>query len=303
MAVGGDDTIQGGADNDILSGNFDNDTIDGGTGDDVLIAGSGTDTLDGGADDGHRVISSSGPGIPTTVEGGDIAYYQAGDTRTGVEREELSDIPDDFDPETDLQRVTVDDEASDNFRDRVHDDLATLRAIPVGAEGLQLIEDAEGGEGDRHDITITEFDEGSRAFPDNRDDTYLREEDRDGDGRRDANVGSDGNIRYNPTRGSNNTTNEDPDDRAKPPIGTLYHELAHGYDYITGQLEPDDYSGPDAVDATPDNEGRVTGNRERDALGIPIERPDGTTDSVHPEALTENALREALDLPDRISYR
>ena len=67
-SVGGDDiinasavtsgalalTLNGGDDDDVLTGGDNNDTINGGNGDDVLIGGPGTDTLDGGT--GSNVV-------------------------------------------------------------------------------------------------------------------------------------------------------------------------------------------------------------------------------------------------------
>ena len=48
-ATAGDDTLDGGADEDHLLGGAGADTPHGGTGNDVLIGGAGDDTLDGGS--------------------------------------------------------------------------------------------------------------------------------------------------------------------------------------------------------------------------------------------------------------
>ena len=48
--AGGNDVINGGANNDFIDGDGGNDTINGGSGDDIIYGGLGNDTLDGGAD-------------------------------------------------------------------------------------------------------------------------------------------------------------------------------------------------------------------------------------------------------------
>ncbi len=47
--LGGDDTVNGSAESDVLAGFDGNDTVDGFGGDDTLLGGSGMDTLNGGA--------------------------------------------------------------------------------------------------------------------------------------------------------------------------------------------------------------------------------------------------------------
>lgn len=63
----GDDTIRGGAGNDILLGGAGNDDIRGGAGADVLLGGDGNDRLDGGAD-GRFDILIGGAGDDTFVD-------------------------------------------------------------------------------------------------------------------------------------------------------------------------------------------------------------------------------------------
>lgn len=305
----GNDTLSGDEGNDILSGNHGDDVINGGDDDDVLIAGTGQDTLSGGNGNG------------------DLAYAKVGDLFSGrvsgVESTEFSTIPADFDPDSDLDRISVDANASDNFRDLVHDDLTTLRAIPTGAEGLALIENAVGSTGMRHNITIEELpqdDNDAYAKADNVNDAFLTI---DASGKFLPGVGTGSTIQYNPSVYADMVTNYDPvtgeynrDGRISMPVTVLVHELAHSYDFMTGQFDGTIYSGPEGRDTgtqivNPENTpagpgntrtGDQIGNAERDAVGLQVVRPDGSTNSIHPWVLTENAIRVALNLDPRLTY-
>ncbi|OKH33951.1 hypothetical protein NIES2119_21920 [[Phormidium ambiguum] IAM M-71] len=61
---GGNDTLVGGFNNDILNGGADNDFLDGRLGDDLLIGGAGNDTLDGNY--GYDILDG-GDGIDTAT--------------------------------------------------------------------------------------------------------------------------------------------------------------------------------------------------------------------------------------------
>jgi Ca2+-binding RTX toxin-like protein len=78
--VGGNDTLNGGAGNDVLVASKGNDLLNGGTGDDTLIAGSGHDYLTGGAGADHFVFSA----------GSDHGTVQ--DFQHGVDKIDLSSI-------------------------------------------------------------------------------------------------------------------------------------------------------------------------------------------------------------------
>ncbi|MEO6681087.1 MAG: LapA family giant adhesin, partial [Pseudomonas sp.] len=70
----GNDTLLGGAGNDILFGQGGNDTLDGGKGNDILLGGTGNDTLIGG----------SGNDILIGGSGADTFVWKAGDTGSDV---------------------------------------------------------------------------------------------------------------------------------------------------------------------------------------------------------------------------
>ncbi|VVQ24541.1 hypothetical protein PS938_05612 [Pseudomonas fluorescens] len=70
----GNDTLLGGAGNDILFGSGGNDNLDGGKGNDILLGGTGSDTLMGGQ--GNDILIGG--------SGGDTFVWKAGDTGNDV---------------------------------------------------------------------------------------------------------------------------------------------------------------------------------------------------------------------------
>ncbi len=70
----GNDTLLGGAGNDILFGSGGSDTLDGGKGNDILLGGTGNDTLMGGQ--GNDILIGG--------SGGDTFVWKAGDTGSDV---------------------------------------------------------------------------------------------------------------------------------------------------------------------------------------------------------------------------
>jgi hypothetical protein len=81
--LGGDDTLSGGAGTDTLTGGADNDTLNGDDGDDWLDGGAGNDTLNGGTGDDDLVGDD---GIDT-LDGGtgeDTARYNDPDVAVTV---------------------------------------------------------------------------------------------------------------------------------------------------------------------------------------------------------------------------
>ncbi|MHC0052917.1 Hint domain-containing protein [Actibacterium sp. D379-3] len=74
----GDDTIDGGIDNDLIYGGTGNDTILGGDGDDEIYGGAGNDTIDGGAGNDY-IQGSEDADVITGGTGNDTIYGQGGD--------------------------------------------------------------------------------------------------------------------------------------------------------------------------------------------------------------------------------
>ncbi|WP_299923787.1 Hint domain-containing protein [uncultured Pelagimonas sp.] len=110
-ADGGDDTIQGGSGNDTLYGGDGQNDLDGGSGDDLLVGdatgtnsfskltgGTGGDTLDGSAgnwDIAHYYNSSAGVNVDTSDGLTEIGGDAQGDTLTGIEQIDGSNLYDD----------------------------------------------------------------------------------------------------------------------------------------------------------------------------------------------------------------
>lgn len=86
------------------------------------------------------------------------------------------------------------------------------------------------------------------------------------------------------------------------PITVLYHEMAHAADFTHGTYRQNTYRGKDNSDKGQTEEG------ERVAVGLPIElngdptTPEQTDTANHPDELTENALREEMNLQKRQHY-
>ena len=109
------------------------------------------------------------------------------------------------------------------FTDRVEDDLQTLRSLETGQAMLNALDGEFARAG--HTIVIKELDnEGGQArVRGNRSKVWLQD-----DGSR-LN-GQSGEISYNPH--FNTSSNAVP----MVPIVVLFHEFAHTYDYVSGQL-------------------------------------------------------------------
>lgn len=295
---GGRDVIYGGAGDDRLSGGAGDDYLEGGTGDDRIDGGAGGDVVSGGRDDD---VLSAGSGDDVVVAGLGTDTVDAGrgdDTVYGeVGVDSVVNAP--------LDAVTIDPGAgddyvhvsgSDEFRQRVEDDLDLYRATPSGAEMLRSLDEVHedtkaiaadwpilGGPAYGGDVvTVQEYEE------DNGQARYVGVDW----------IALDLDITVNP--------------RYSGPAGgvpstVLYHELAHTWDYSHGTSREGDYEGVDLVDNDPLYEDGV-GNSERQAVGLPIDH-DGDPDTPevvdpgHPSVYTENGLRGDLGLERRDHYR
>ena len=91
----------------------------------------------------------------------------------------------------------------------------------------------------------------------------------------------------------------------RPPVVTLFHELAHVYDFTHGTTNGQPYNGASGRDV--DGYGNPVANFERQATGLPID-DDGDPatanriDPRHPVELTENGLRAEMHLANRDTY-
>ncbi len=328
-AGNGHDIVYSGGGNDVVHGKEGDDYIDGGSGNDRLLGGNGKDVISGGYGDdnihggnqGDVLIAGPGNDQLKGGNGADKAYAQIDDTvQNDVETTVNSNISDKFNIQKDLSRILI--YGPPGFEERISDDLVTLRSVPRTAEGLSLIQNATSSNGTKHPVTIVSGDpyrqRDARAEvdfsainhqtrnPEGAAETLHRNSqlrDSNGDGIGDTqNAGAPAVVFYNPDANYSDGT-----DRPISSPSILYHELAHAYDIVKGENDDSAYSGPDR----PDNldlfdresgEYKKLPNSERDAVGLQSVRPNKSTNSLHPKALTENVVHKALGYPKRNSY-
>jgi hypothetical protein len=302
----GNDRITGGPGRDVLEGGSGDDVLVGGDGDDILSGGRGNDRLIGGDGDdvlsGGRGSDSFDPGAGTDLT------YADNDVRTAAEKTvvvELDGAPGDYAIEI-VRPDWMSEVEFDAFTERIDSDLELIRSLPSGRAGLEALDEAAASTQsswnpfDTHRVV--------RIYPYGMADgpmtIVLEDKTRrpyePGDwvtGRRlpGSVASSNDQVGYN-THGL--STNVD----SRPPVASVYHELAHSWDALRGGW-PDGKYTETFVDA----DGNVILTRtpprsELNAVGFPtgtLEANDGT---MHPEELTENALRGDLNWPDRPSY-
>lgn len=280
-AGSGDDRLSGGDHYDYLDGGRGADSLDGGRGADVLSGGRGDDTIAGG--DGDDTIYT-GRGTDTVSGGtagadGDLVYGQT-QRETGTVGTERADV---FDGAESVEHVDVSNDVgsrlvidgSDEFTERMQDDLDTFGSSPNGQLMLDALDDTE------HDIEITELS---------------------GDPNGQATYNDDGvsSLKIDPT--FDNFLGEAP-----PPV-VVFHEMAHIYDRQNDLSLDGTYVNPDDPDTGTGGStevGEGVNNAERQATGLPVDRDgDGhfEIDDRHPIEYTENGLRAEMRLDDRETY-
>ncbi|WP_433055847.1 M91 family zinc metallopeptidase [Dactylosporangium sp. CS-033363] len=272
----GDDRLDGGRGDDTLYGLGGSDQLRGGQGDDYLEGGEGADLVAG--DDGADVVSG-GQG-DDQLDGGagdDVVYSGAGrdavtggagaDALFGQAEDAVTGVERMAPAETADLSGFIEVGGDAQYQARVHADLDLLAASPTGRA---MLEDLRAS-GQR--LYIEPLD-ARNGFANYRDGVPT--------------------IQYNPSY----------DDR--PPVTTLFHEMAHVYDYERGNADRNDYnqaSGPDYQWKG----GPAVKNFERQAVGLPID-DDGDPatpnriDPGHPLARTENGLRGELGVGERERY-
>ena len=265
----GTDIVTGGDGRDYLDGGRDNDVLDGGSGADIVSGGRGGDTVRGGSGD-DTLLSGEGKDTVDAGAGDDTAYTQRDDSTTAehVVHVEITDAG---------SRIRI--EGSDEFRERVQDDLDTLRSLPNGSQMLAEMDDLTRGLFQDTIVIREETDPDSGNSVTYRGRVWMTHE-----------------IHYKP-HGL-----ESVDER--PPVVGLFHEMAHVYDHGNGVAADGNYEGSDTHDHGVEND-------ERQATGLTVTEDgfwpwDETTERMHPDhpfELTENGLRDALGLPRREHYR
>jgi len=308
----GDDYLEGGSGEDLLDGSAGNDTLSGGRGDDVLDGGEGHDHLLGGR--GTDVVAGGG--------GFDTATGEDGDIDLDVDRKitiELTGDPGSYAVIT-PQPDWMTDAEYEAWLERIDSDLELLRTTPSGREGLAALDEASHDsdsrwnpfDSDRRVIVVPYGDADRVAWIDT-----------DGDRHKDrayevadwlSGRGLPGNYASPPggadghhaTVSAGGLHNHALDDR--PPVASMYHELAHSYDQISGGTPSGDYT-EILVDEDGNEVRRGTAPRaELNSVGMDLDG-DGDIDTYpsrggrdHPVALTENALRDDIGVDPRPSY-
>jgi Ca2+-binding RTX toxin-like protein len=313
----GDDLLSGGAGNDILYGGYGNDTVSGGDGRDFVEGGRGNDNLSGGAgndvvsggrgndnvdggDSNDRVYAGEGRDNVTGGSGQDFVYADTTDIANGG-----GDAGDSV--RTDMRfNATLGHSvrnASGNsqaFNDRIEQDMDLLRYSPTGQQMLETMDSS----GQTLEMRESHSPDGSSAdVMGSGGSPFMNPATGAAGTRRDAYI--EYNVEHNEYYPPGNTTARTDDDwKDVMPIEELYHEMSHTQDYMTGTLSPGQYgvapySGTDARDTG-------MNNRERDAVGLPIDHdgnPATPEQTVNRPELTENGLRTEFGSQLRPTYQ
>lgn len=298
VATGGSSAVYGGYGDDTIIVTGNDNYIDAGRGNDkvtvngdanVIGAGRGNDTI---TSNGDNTIYTGRGGSDVQIHGGNATVYGqfgvfdmwhtdtvtvAGDASVDQQQVDLPLFPADH---------PVNVEGSQEFQDRVESDLDFLEASPAGQ---QMLEEFRQASANGHEVTITELENERNGFASARDPGYIGS---DNEGQ-----GTDATIRYNPEHFR-------PQDEFHSPVITLYHEMSHAYNYVTGTLQPGEYDGPDTIDDG-------VNNRERQAVGLETSNdpydydgdPSTPSTTHNPDELTENGLRDEFGVARREAYR
>ncbi|MEP6923004.1 MAG: M91 family zinc metallopeptidase [Pyrinomonadaceae bacterium] len=307
----GDDTIEGNDGNDYLEGSKGNDTIAGGKGTDVLSGGIGDDTLKGDA--GNDVLYA-GQGKDKLFGGqGDNKIFSQTDDTVEANAKGINNRVVTVELKGNPGGTSVKIEGSDEFKERVEADLEMLRSSPTGRQMLEGYDQAYNDTRSKladlpliggmfnQGVTVTikehDSDSGSADWENRTSPTKPQPS-------IDPTTGAKGTpnsaiINYKPSY-MPTYTYPDGDVESVPSV-VLFHEMAHAYDYTHGTFNGTNYAGTD----TGDNGIR---NGERVAVGLPIDHDNDPKTAEqkdtanHPDQLTEDALREEMNLKRRNHY-
>ncbi len=279
----GNDSVDGGLGNDIVSGGRGDDMVRGGLGDDTLYAGEGTDTVYGGEGTDRLYADAN-----DQTEGGG----QAGDTA-------VTDMNFDANLGSSVRSASG---STQEFNDRLEQDLDMLRYSPTGQVMLNTM-DSTG-----RTVTISEIDSPNGGTADVAPSLdpfvgspFMNPLTGANGAQRDAVIGY--NPAHNQFYGGDTPGNPNDDWKDVSPVEELFHEMSHTQDYMTGTLFPGQYG----TAPYSGNDARDTGmnNRERDAVGLPIDHdgnPSTPEQTVNRPELTENGLRREFGSQPRPTY-
>ncbi|MGY0559986.1 M91 family zinc metallopeptidase [Luteimonas sp. A277] len=313
----GDDTIQVGTGNNYVYGGAGDDSISvlgegrnvlyGGDGNDNISGGQGIDYIDAGAGD-DRIDGVAGQNILVGSLGSNVIHTGTGDSRvyagndTSVVNNGGADVI--YAPDAISDRISADDgasntvvnvvldpalgqslviEGSEEFVSRVQADIAMMQNSPYGQ---QMLAEFDAAHGNGKSVTIMELQNEQNGYA-SMQIGYIRNGE--------AAPGSNVTIAYNPSFFV---------EGLPAPSVILYHEMAHGFNAVTGTFMPGEYDGGEQGMSHPDF-GLI--HPERQAVGLPTSHPDfdfgnGRITNTNPFPLTENGIREEMGLDLRPSY-
>jgi len=326
----GDDYVQGGGGDDLLDGGDGNDVIYGLGGNDILLGGAGKDYLDGGKGD-DKLYGGAGKDILAGGLGKDILNGGTGEDvfidDMKITRAEKGEKVYFFDSKPVNIPENIKISGTKTFKERVLSDFETLKALPNGRRMFEELKKAGKSviispmlNGELNGAAMSM--EAGKAYydvPNNK-----------------PGKGTGTIIQYNPYFTYKSSKSDkfegavSKDDN--PPIGVLFHEMAHAYNIATGTMYPPPFKyTPDVksnfvpfrgchISAMPSGAPPASARDERDgsffnadylngeaaefqAVGLPIHwgrTPKRQYDN--PYELTENGLRETLRLDKRYRY-
>ena len=311
----GDDVIYGLDGNDIISGGKGNDYIDGGNGDDIIgdsngkniiSSGKGNDKIDKGSDKAGK-----GDELGVLIDDIEIKSVNSGDeiyiydiAMKGVNSGDKVYVYDSSKTASLGQSIKIEGDAE--FKARVESDLNTMRALPSGKKMLEEL--------DKTGKTIT-----IKALNWEEKNGYAKEADHsksfyvfNGE----KNTGSDVTISYNPSYSYTKKSME-----KNPPLGVLFHEMAHAYNMATGTMLTGYWTDAVTLDektraleyqavgleiknlvGVPDGMDYSSFPNDATPVNLPLIHPDGTISYNNPKGLSENALRADLNIAVRTEY-
>lgn len=337
----GQDSLYGGNDEDILLGQQGNDYLDAGRGNDLGMGGSGNDVVSGGKGD-DEIHGNAGADTLIGASGADRYQSLDANDTVIVDSEIAQNSIAARTPGADVRFVDIDHDAGnesiyfannqrEEFVTRVEDDLETLKSLESGKTMLNALDQARlnsyrpnnyflgvnvGGGTDGHRVKMQELDAAGHVdwVRNPNPITNIAASTENGFVQSSGGRWTTPDPINNPARGSSATISYNPSVNlplntgvATPPVVILFHEMAHAYNMVTGTGIDGVYTGDDSRN----NNGRTPpiNKVERQAVGLPVDH-DGDlstpeqriADAAHPLKLTENGLRDELDLTLRPFY-
>ncbi|UII74319.1 M91 family zinc metallopeptidase [Pseudomonas sp. HN11] len=292
----GNNDFQAGDGGSYMLGAGDRNRFRGGSGHNTMVALRGESVLEGGS--GQNVFyTGKSQATVTSKNDVDITYGKKEDHITRTEKSKYVEVK-----PSDAGRKGFVIEGTPQFKARVEAELEMLRGSPVGQQMLEQMDKAAAP------VTIVEGDKGDFYQYRRPELAFESPESRD---RQDAAHGYLTNKKPGlPAENSVLTYDRafTQEDYKRPPINSLFHEMAHAYNGANGTSIPGEtYVGPHPSD--PDRP-HYEDNSERQAVGLPTDGEpydfdgDPTTPptSTNPSPFNENALYKEMGKPLRTRY-